>query len=97
MVKISPDSYDITTQNIITEMYRIVFSNDAKKDLKELSKKAPQAVKKLSKLLEEIQEHPRTGTGQVEPLKGYDGNVYSRRITHEHRLVYSSTIKNKFI
>ena len=60
-------------------MYRIVFSNDAKKDLKELSKKAPQAVKKLSKLLEEIQEHPRTGTGQVELLKGYDGNVYSRR------------------
>ena len=50
-----------------TEMYRIVFSNDAKKDPKELSKKAPQAVKKLSKLLEEIQEHPRTGTGQVEP------------------------------
>lgn len=37
-----------------TEMYRIVFSNDAKKDIKELSKKAPQAVKKLSKLLEEI-------------------------------------------
>ena len=55
-----------------TEMYRKVFSNDAKKDLKELSKKAPQAVKKLSKLLEEIQEHPRTGTGQVEPLMSTD-------------------------
>ena len=27
-------------------------------------------------------------TNQVEPLKGHDGNVYSRRITHEHRLVY---------
>ena len=39
---------------MMTEMYRIVFSNDAKKDLKELSKKSPQAVKKLSKLLEEI-------------------------------------------
>ena len=64
-----------------SEMYRIVFSNDAKKDLKELSKKAPQAVKKLSILLKEIQEHLRTGTGQVEPLKGYDGKVYSRRIT----------------
>ena len=62
-----------------TEMYRIVFSNDAKKDLKELSKKAPQAVKKLSKLLEEIQEHPRTGTGQVEPLKGYTG-MYIRAV-----------------
>ena len=47
-----------------TEMYRIVFSNDAKKDLKELSKKAHQAVKKLSKVLEEIQEHPRTGSSQ---------------------------------
>ena len=30
-----------------TEMYRIVLSNDAKKDLKELNKKAPQAVKIL--------------------------------------------------
>lgn len=36
----------------------------------------------------ELREHPRTGTGQVEPLKGYDGTVYSRRITGEHRLVY---------
>lgn len=69
-------------------MYRIVFSETARKDLKELNRKAPHAVKKLSKLLEEIQEHPRIGTGQVEPLKGYDGNVYSRRITQEHRLVY---------
>ena len=38
-----------------TEMYRIVFSNDAKKDLKELNKKAPLARKKLSKLLEVIE------------------------------------------
>ena len=59
-----------------------------KKDLKELNKKAPQAVSKLSKLLDEVREHPRTGTGQVEQLKGYDGSVYSRRITKEHRLVY---------
>ena len=69
-------------------MYAVVFSEDAKKDLKELHKKAPSAVNKLSKLLVEIQEHPRTGTGHVELLKGYDGNVYSRRITQEHRLVY---------
>ena len=69
-------------------MYTLVFSDDAKKDLKELHKKAPQAVAKLAKLLDEVREHPRTGTGQVEALKGYDGNVYSRRITKEHRLVY---------
>ena len=71
-----------------TEMYRIVFSNDAKKDLKELSKKAPQAVKKLSKLLEEIQEHPRTGTGQVEPLKGQEVADPARNINRS-RTTYS--------
>lgn len=69
-------------------MYAIVFTEDARKDLKELQKKAPQAVRKLAALLDEIKEHPRTGTGQVEALKGYDGNVYSRRITKGHRLVY---------
>ena len=69
-------------------MYTIVFSEDARKDLKLLQKKAPLAIAKLSRLLEECKEHPRTGTGQVEQLKGFDGSVYSRRITQEHRLVY---------
>jgi len=69
-------------------MYTIVFTEDAKKDLKELQKKAPQALSKLAKLLDELKEHPRTGTGQVEPLKGYDGTVFSLRITKEHRLIY---------
>ena len=69
-------------------MYKLVFSEDAKKDLKKLQIKAPHAVSKLAKLLNEIREHPRTGTGQIEPLKGYGGSVYSRRITQEHRLVY---------
>lgn len=69
-------------------MYKIVFTEDARKDLVALNKKAPYAVAKLVKLLEEIQLHPRSGTGQIEVLKGYDGNVYSRRITREHRVVY---------
>ncbi len=69
-------------------MYRIVFTEQARKDLKLLYKKAPLSIKKLAQLLDELKEHPRTGTGQVEPLKGYDGSVYSRRITREHRLVY---------
>ncbi|MBO5634789.1 MAG: Txe/YoeB family addiction module toxin [Bacteroidales bacterium] len=69
-------------------MYRIVFTEQARKDLKLLYKKTPLSIKKLAQLLDELKEHPRTGTGQVEPLKGYDGSVYSRRITREHRLVY---------
>ena len=54
--------------------YRIVFSSDAQRDLVLLKKKAPQALSKLARLLDELKEHPRTGTGQVEALKGYDGN-----------------------
>jgi toxin YoeB len=35
-----------------------------------------------------IQEHPYTGTGQVEQLKYYEVQTLSRRINREHRLVY---------
>ena len=69
-------------------MYRIVFTEDAQKDLQKLQKKAPQAIKKLKSLLVEQQEHPRTGTGQVEQLKHYEEETWSRRINKEHRLVY---------
>ena len=69
-------------------MYRIVFTEDAQQDLLKLQKKAPQAIKKLKSLLVELQEHPRTGTGQVEQLKYYKEETWSRRINKEHRLVY---------
>ena len=36
----------------------------------------------------ELQEHPRTGTGQIEQLKYYEEETWSRRINKEHRLVY---------
>ena len=57
-------------------MYRIVFTEDAQKDLQ------------MKSLLAELQEHPRTGTGQVELLKHYKEETWSRRINKEHRLVY---------
>ena len=69
-------------------MYQIEFTDDARKDLLRLQRKSPQAIKKLKSLLEEIQEHPRTGTWQVEQLKHYAKETWSRRINKEHRLVY---------
>ena len=69
-------------------MYRVVFTEDARKDLLQLQKKAPKAIKKLTSLIEELQEHPRTGTGQVEQLKHFAEETWSRRINKEHRLVY---------
>ena len=69
-------------------MYRIVFTEEAQKDLQLLHKKAPQVIKKLKSLLVELQQHPRTGTGQIEQLKYYTDETWSRRINKEHRLVY---------
>ena len=46
-------------------------------------------MKRISKLLEDILAHPFTGIGKPEPLKGILSGKWSRRITDEHRLVYS--------
>lgn len=70
-------------------LYKVILTASACKDLVTLSKKAPLAVKKVGKLLDELKEHPRTGTGQVERLKHFSTEeIWSRRITKEHRLVY---------
>ena len=69
-------------------MYRITFTEDAKKDVKKLDKKAPRTIPKLAKLLEELKKHPAAGTGQIELIKYYKEKTYSRRISHAHRLVY---------
>ena len=57
--------------------YKIIFSSDAKKDLKALQKKAPQALSKLAQLLDELREHPRTGTGQVVLSDSTNNPIYS--------------------
>lgn len=46
-------------------------------------------MKRISALLADIQEHPFTGIGKPEPLKHDLQGKWSRRITQEHRLVYS--------
>lgn len=46
-------------------------------------------LRKISKLLEEIAEHPYTGTGKPEQLKYEFAGYWSRRINDEHRIVYS--------
>ncbi|MBR1520902.1 MAG: Txe/YoeB family addiction module toxin [Bacteroidaceae bacterium] len=46
-------------------------------------------MKRISTLLADILAHPFTGIGKPEPLKGEQHGLWSRRITDEHRLVYS--------
>ena len=45
-------------------------------------------MRRITELLNDIQLHPFSGIGKPEPLKGEKGK-WSRRITDEHRLVYS--------
>ncbi len=69
-------------------MYSIILSDKAKEDITKLKKSDPAAFKKVSKLLVELMEHPRTGTGQVEQMKYFSEETFSRRISQKHRLVY---------
>ncbi|GKS81269.1 Txe/YoeB family addiction module toxin [Ligilactobacillus pabuli] len=45
-------------------------------------------IKRINKLVEDIDRHPFEGIGKPEPLKYELTNTCSRRITQEHRLIY---------
>lgn len=62
-------------------------------DLKKAGNKA--ALVKLEKLLLELREHPTTGTGQVEALRGDLVGFWSRRIDKVNRLIYA--IENEIV
>ena len=64
------------------------FTDQALEDLKYWKQHDQQKVARVKKLLTNIMETPYTGIGKPEALK-YDLQGYwSRRIDHEHRLVY---------
>ena len=70
--------------------YTLEFSEIALSDIKKHKKSGDKSVlKKIEKLLNELMEHPTTGTGQPEQLKHNLAGLYSRRINQKHRLVYS--------
>ncbi len=69
-------------------MYKLDYTDKAMMDMQRLKNDEPKAFQKLSKLLEELMDHPKTGTGHPEQLKGNRSGLWSRRITKKHRLVY---------
>ena len=68
--------------------YKIDFSENAIKVIKKWKKSNPLAFKKFYKLLPELEQHPRSGTGHPEALKGDKDITWSRRITANDRVVY---------
>lgn len=74
--------------------YLLEFSKIALEDIDKHKKSGDKAIlKKINKLLNELKEHPMTGTGQPELLKHNLQGLYSRRINKKHRLIYS--VKSK--
>ena len=69
--------------------YTVNLSEQALTDADRLEKSDPKAFQKFQTFLSELVEHPRTGTGHPEPLKGQPENRWSRRISKKHRLIYS--------
>ena len=68
--------------------YDIIYAPEAEKGLAKLYKSEPKAYQKALKLIAELHEHPRTGTGKPEMLSGNLTGTWSRSITEKHRLVY---------
>lgn len=55
--------------------YCVEIKEQAQRDLKVLSKSEPKSYKKALALIAELYEHPQTGTGKPEQLKGSDGSL----------------------
>lgn len=67
----------------------VIFIGKAEKDLKEWKQAGNVSVlKRIRKLIEEIQEKPFEGIGKPEPLRFGLSGKWSRRITEKDRIVY---------
>lgn len=67
---------------------RSVFQKEFREDLRYWVATAPRNALRVLELVEAIMRDPYDGIGKPEPLKYLGGDVWSRRITEEHRLVY---------
>ncbi|MCH9740311.1 MAG: Txe/YoeB family addiction module toxin [Epsilonproteobacteria bacterium] len=73
------------------------FSDDAWDDYLYWQQNDKKTLKKINRLIKEIQRDPFEGIGEPEPLKYNWSGYWSRRITIEHRLVYKVTDDNLMI
>ena len=69
-------------------LYAIIYSPEANEGLAKLLQYEPKVFQKAKRFIDELREHPKTGLGHPEPLKGKPEGRWSREITKKHRLVY---------
>lgn len=69
-------------------MYEVKVSTDADKVIRKWKKSNPQLWKKYQKIYQELMDHPRTGLGHPEPLKGGKDITWSRHVSAHDRIIY---------
>ncbi|MFI8274214.1 Txe/YoeB family addiction module toxin [Streptomyces sp. NPDC085929] len=67
---------------------KVVFSSRAWDQYTYWATADPKILRRINRLIKEIQRTPFEGAGKPEPLKENLSGWWSRRITDEHRLVY---------
>ncbi|MDX9725691.1 MAG: Txe/YoeB family addiction module toxin [Bacteroidales bacterium] len=77
-------------------MKRITFSKNAWEDYLFWQAEDRKNLKKINTLIKDIHSTPYSGIGKPEPLKYDLAGLWSRRIDHEHRLVYQ-VIENELL
>lgn len=70
--------------------YKLILAQEAQQDLLWWRKSGQKKdLLKILALFKELEEHPTTGTGQVEQLKGNLSGYWSRRINKHYRIIYT--------
>lgn len=77
------------------EKWRIIFSRRAEKDWKSIEKSPYK--EKVVDLLHLIEKDPYQDPPPIKQLQGELSGAYSRRINHQHRLVYRTDKAKRII
>ncbi len=72
----------------ISPRWICIVQKQFREDLTDWIRQDRKTAMKVMDLIEDILRDPFVGKGKPEPLKHLPGNVWSRRITQEDRLVY---------
>ncbi|WP_158990931.1 Txe/YoeB family addiction module toxin [Mucilaginibacter sp. L196] len=81
----------------------IIYSEEAQKDIEYWKRSGNKIIqKKITQLLNAIEEDPFEGVGKPEPLRYNLSGLWSRRINQEHRIIYqvsdgSTLYKSSFL
>ncbi len=71
-------------------IYRVELAQEAKDHIQDHIKSGHKILlNKIYRLIDELKEHPKTGTGKPEQLRYKQSGVWSRRIDDKHRMLYT--------